>query len=67
MRKPLGYYKEDLTELTRSELKIYLKVLQDEESWTACLKYAVSIGDVVVNEEIKNIESMLNRNTITNN
>lgn len=61
MQKPLGYYKEDLSTLTRSELKIYLKVLQDSSSWTSCLKYAVYVGDVVVNEEIKMIESMLNK------
>lgn len=60
MQKPLGYYKQPLTELTRSELKIYLKVLQDHESWTSCLKYAVYVGDVVVNEEIKAIENILN-------
>lgn len=59
MKKPMGYTKHNLADFTRSELKIYLKVLQDKESWNTSLKYAVSIGDVVVSEEIEAVEQLL--------
>lgn len=59
MKKPLGAVRIPLEKLSKSELKVYLKVLENKENWNSSLRYFISIGEIVVDEEIEVVKNLL--------
>lgn len=59
MRKPFGAIRIKPETMSRKELKIYLAVLQDQDSWNQSLKYFVSTGEINVYEEIAVVKVLL--------
>jgi hypothetical protein len=61
MKKPFGAVNIDANTLSITELKTYLSVLQDQNSWNAALKYFVSTGEIIPEQEIEKVRELLGR------
>jgi hypothetical protein len=61
MNKPFGAVRIEPDDLSITELKTYLKVLQDPTTWNAALKYYISINEVVPEQEIEKVKELIRR------
>jgi acyl-coenzyme A synthetase/AMP-(fatty) acid ligase len=61
MRKPFGAVRIQPETLSRTELKTYLKVLQDQNMWNSSLKYFISTGEIIPEQEIERVKELLNK------